>query len=417
MTADQISEFIRGYNQGSIPDYQMSALAMAILWRGMSPAETAILTEEMLNSGVRLQWPNDGTLRVDKHSTGGVGDKVSLILAPLLACCGVQVPMLSGRGLGPTGGTLDKLESIPGFRTDLTLVEIQQVTAESGCVITGASQELAPADRKLYALRDVTGTVPSVPLITASIMSKKLSESLDALVLDVKVGSGAFMKTMNSAQELALSLVRTGARMGVKTCALITDMNQPLGRMIGNTVEVRESIDVLSGRGPHDVKTLSLELAVELLAIAQPSRAREAIQTELESHLDSGRALEAFEKFVAAQGGRLHELVQPAPALEISARADGYVKAIDTEALGMAVIELGGGRQQAGATIDHAVGLEVCVRIGDLIKAGQTLFRIFSDQPKLIADRIHETVEITSDRVSPPPLVHKRLTGQPNDDN
>src|SRR5262245_23865010 len=241
----EIREFINGYVAGAVPDYQMAAMAMAIYLRGMDAAETTALTNCMLRSGAVWQWSSPRPEKVDKHSTGGIGDKTSLILAPLLACCGLQVPMISGRGLGPTGGTLDKLESIPGFRTNLSREEIREITDRVGCVITGASEELAPADKKLYALRDVTATVPSIPLITGSIMSKKLAEGLDALVLDVKVGSGAFMKSLDEARTLARSLVETGRRMGVKTTALLTDMNQPLGRMAGNLVEVQEAIATL----------------------------------------------------------------------------------------------------------------------------------------------------------------------------
>ena len=269
LTDDEIAFFIRGFAIGEIPDYQMSALAMAIFLNGMTPREVATLTAEMLGSGTRLTWPDDGVPRVDKHSTGGIGDKTSLILAPLLAECGVQVPMLSGRGLGATGGTLDKLEAIPGFRTNLSLDEITMLTQSVGCVITGASAELAPADQKLYALRDVTATVPSIPLITGSIMSKKLAEALNALVLDVKFGSGAFMKTREQATQLAQSLVVTGQRMGVTTTALLTDMNQPLGRMCGNAVEVLECLDVLNGGGPDEVRTLTIELCAEVLVSAR----------------------------------------------------------------------------------------------------------------------------------------------------
>src|SRR3954452_15256312 len=265
LTEDEIGSLISGYVRGDVPDYQMAAWAMAVYLRGMTVPEIAALTECMLHSGVRFEWPAGESPKVDKHSTGGIGDKVSLPLAPLLACCGLAVPMISGRGLGATGGTLDKLEAIPGFRTDLSLAEIEQMTASVGCVITGASAEIAPADKKLYALRDVTATVPSIPLITASIMSKKLAESLDALVLDVKFGSGAFMKSLDQARELARSLVDTGKRMGVKTTALLTDMNQPLGRMAGNLVEVHEAIATLQGRAPEDLWHCTRELAVELL--------------------------------------------------------------------------------------------------------------------------------------------------------
>src|SRR4051812_43079517 len=281
----EISSFIAGYSRGEIPDYQMAALAMAIYLRGMTTEETAALTDAMLASGQRMQWNSGGKPKVDKHSTGGIGDKTSLILAPLLACCGLAVPMISGRGLGATGGTLDKLEAIPGFRTDLSLEGIQEITERVGCVITGATAEIAPADKKLYALRDVTATVPSIPLITASIMSKKLAESLDALVLDVKFGTGAFMKSLESARILARSLVDTGKRMGVKTSALLTDMNQPLGRMAGNLVEVHESIATLEGRGPPDLWDCTRELAAELLLLTGQARGREEAFRMLENEI------------------------------------------------------------------------------------------------------------------------------------
>ena len=253
LSAEEIAWLVHGYVAGHVPDYQKAAWAMAVYLRGMTVAETAALTEAMLHSGRTLTWPAGGLPKVDKHSTGGIGDKVSLVLAPLLACCGVQVPMISGRGLGATGGTLDKLESIPGFRTDLSIDEMRRMLAEGGCFITGTTHDLVPADRKLYALRDVTGTVPSIPLITASIMSKKLAEGLDALVLDVKFGSGAFMKTLAEARQLAESLVATGKQMGVPTTALLTDMGQPLGRMAGNAVEVNETVTALQGNGPADL--------------------------------------------------------------------------------------------------------------------------------------------------------------------
>src|SRR4051795_6658647 len=275
LTEDEIGSLITGYVRGDVPDYQMASWAMAVYLRGMTVAEIAALTEHMLHSGVTFEWPAGESPKVDKHSTGGIGDKVSLPLAPLLACCGLAVPMISGRGLGATGGTLDKLEAIPGFRTNLRLEEIQAVTERVGCVITGATAEIAPADKKLYALRDVTATVPSIPLITASIMSKKLAESLDALVLDVKFGSGAFMKSLDDARALARSLVETGKRMGVKTTALLTDMNQPLGRMAGNLVEVHEAVATLQGRGPADLWQCTRELGIELLLLTERAGSRE----------------------------------------------------------------------------------------------------------------------------------------------
>jgi pyrimidine-nucleoside phosphorylase len=306
----------------------------------------------------------------------------------LLAACGLRVPMISGRGLGPTGGTLDKLESIPGFRTDLSIDEMQSVVDRVGCVITGASEQLAPADRKLYALRDVTGTVPSIPLITASIMSKKLAESLDALVLDVKCGSGAFMKTPKEARELAESLVRTGERMGVSTRALITDMNQPLGRMCGNAVEVQEAIDCLSGGGPDGLRKLTLALAGELLiGTGQEEFIKDAV-ARLADVLDSGAALERFEQMVEAQGGDLSAARPIAEERIVRVDRAGFVTEIDTEAIGQAVIDLGGGRRRAGEVIDHSVGIEWLIRRGQKVRPGDPLARVFSRtlMPKVEAD-------------------------------
>ncbi|MEE2686208.1 MAG: thymidine phosphorylase [Planctomycetota bacterium] len=373
LSDQQIDALIQHFSDGSLPDYQMAALAMAIFLQGMDARETTTLTRSMLESGSTLRWPDDGAIYVDKHSTGGIGDKISLLLAPLLACQGVRVPMISGRGLGPTGGTLDKLESIPGFRTDLSEGEIQQVVSDVGCLITGATESLAPADRKLYALRDVTGTVPSVPLITASILSKKLAASLDALVLDVKFGSGAFMKTQEEARALATSLVNTGTQLGLATSALITDMNQPLGRAVGNLVEVTEVIDVLKGEGPTDVRELTLQLAKEVLTKAGQA------SDGLEDHLSSGRALERFEQMVVAQGGNLGQLPSPAESSELLAVASGHVQSIDCEQLGLVVITLGGGRQMMDDAIDHRVGMEILVRIGDVVEQGEPLAIIYSD--------------------------------------
>lgn len=378
LTAEQIASFVQGYAGGEIPDYQTSAMAMAVYLRGMDTTETAALTDAMLHSGTVIEWPADSLPRVDKHSTGGIGDKVSIALAPLLACCGVQVPMISGRGLGATGGTLDKLESIPGFRTGLSIGEIQEITGRVGCVITGATAEIAPADKKLYALRDVTATVASIPLITASIMSKKLAENLDALVLDVKCGSGAVMKSPEAARELADSLVQTGARMGVKTTALITDMDQPLGRMIGNAVEVDEAVELLAGKGPQDLRTLTLALAAELLVSAGLSATQTEAATTLQAKIDSGEGLEKLREMVAAQGGDLDAGRPRAPAIDWGASTAGWITSIQAEMLGEVVIELGGGRRVMSDRIDTSVGLEMCVRVGDEVEAGQTLVRVFA---------------------------------------
>ena len=379
LTRDEIAFVIRGFVDSSIPEYQMSALAMAIFFQGMEDEETAALTQEMLLSGVRLEWPA-GAAVVDKHSTGGVGDKVSLVLAPLLASCGLRVPMISGRGLGPTGGTLDKLESIPGFRTDLSIKEMQTIVERVGCVITGATEDLVPADRKFYGLRDVTATVPSIPLITASIMSKKLAESLNALVLDVKCGSGAFMKTRDQGVELANSLVRAGQRMGVRTTALVTDMNQPLGRMCGNALELDETLDCLAGEGPDDLRYVTLALGAELLVSAERCADPTAAESLLSDRLDSGAAREVFEQMVVAQGGDLKIGYQVAREQVVVAERSGFVTRMDTEALGMAVIDLGGGRRQIGDSVDHSVGIDMRAKIGDEVSAGDPLARIFADQ-------------------------------------
>jgi pyrimidine-nucleoside phosphorylase len=408
LSDEEIAFFIQGFSTGTIPDYQMSAMAMAIYLNGMTPREIATLTSEMLRSGTQLAWPKDGIPRVDKHSTGGIGDKTSLILAPLLAECGLQNPMLSGRGLGATGGTLDKLEAIPGFRTNLSLGEITRLTQSVGCVITGASAELAPADRKLYALRDVTATVPSIPLITGSIMSKKLAESLDALVLDVKFGSGAFMKTREQATLLAHSLVNTGERMGVRTTALLTDMNQPLGRMCGNAVEVLESIDVLKGGGPTDVRLLTLELCADLLVSTGVEKTQKDAVNRCAGLLDDGSAFERYCRMVRAQGGDPDAALNVAKATDLVADTDGVISAMDTEALGLVIISLGGGRRKMGDPIDHSVGLEILVRIGDRVSRGTPLVKIFSEQPEAVIPSLREAIQI-SETGKAPELIAERI--------
>lgn len=417
LTPEEIQFVVRAYTDGRMADYQMSALAMAICIRGMTVEETVALTEQMLNSGARLSW-TEGTVnpKVDKHSTGGLGDKVSIVLAPLLAAVGLHVPMISGRGLGLTGGTLDKLESIPGFRTELSIEEIQRQTEEIGCVICGASSQLAPADRRLYALRDVTATVESIPLITASILSKKLAESISSLVLDVKFGSGAFMTSIDDATRLAESLVSVGNRLGVRTRALITDMNQPLGRAVGNTVEILESMEVLRGEGPSAVRELTLALAAELLV----SEARVASRTEalmqLEKAIDSGYAYERFEAFVAAQGGRL-PAVEPDPVTTLQASRSGWLTSIDGRQLGQVLIALGGGRRLADDQVDHRVGLDICVKLGDEIQQGQPLCQLFADPVKHDTDvdaplvtKLNNAFAIGDEAVSPSRLIVREVS-------
>jgi pyrimidine-nucleoside phosphorylase len=412
LSSEDIGALIGGYVRGEVPDYQMAAWAMAVYLCGMTVAETAALTEHMLHSGIVFEWPERELPVVDKHSTGGIGDKVSLPLAPLLACCDLQVPMISGRGLGATGGTLDKLESIPGFRTNLSTAEFQKVCRDVGCVISGATADLVPADRKLYALRDVTGTVPSIPLITASIMSKKLAEGLDALVLDVKHGSGAFMKTVGDARGLARSMVDTGRRMGVPTTALVTDMNQPLGRMAGNAVEVNESIATLRGEGPSDLVEVTLGLGAELLVLAGRESTPVAARNRLEKELASGAGLERFRQMVAAQGGDLDAPRPVAPAREIVSPRNGCVTAIDTERLGYVIIDLGGGRKQLGEQLNLTVGLEMLVRLGEMVDAGQPLLRVFAERQA--ADRLTlallAAITIGDNRIEPPPLIVERIS-------
>ncbi|MCH2201102.1 MAG: thymidine phosphorylase [Fuerstiella sp.] len=411
LSDDVIAAFVRGYSNGQIPDYQMAAFSMAVFLNGMTSSETVALTQAMLASGERLFWPDDGILRVDKHSTGGIGDKVSLPLVPLLASCGFEVPMVSGRGLGPTGGTLDKLESIAGFRTNLSLDEIRKIVKQTGCVITGASAELAPADHRFYALRDVTATVPSIPLITASIMSKKLAESPDALVMDVKFGSGAFMKTRDEALNLARSLVQTGQRMNVATTALLTDMSQPLGVLCGNSVEVEESLDVLQGRGPSDVRELILELAAELLVTAGVCRCNQDGKQLTAQKLDDGSAMERFEMLVAAQSGDLGTRRPFAPAAEVTSEQSGIVSAIDTQAIGWSIIAMGGGRQKLSDQIDHSVGIEMLVRVGDTVTSGQPLMRMFTRNPDRFRPELRGSITL-SDHASPPVLIADRIAGE-----
>ena len=411
LTADEIHWLVQQFTSGELPDYQMAALAMAIYYRGMTAAETAALTEAKLTSGKRLTWSEATSCVVDKHSTGGIGDKSSLIIAPLLACCGLAVPMISGRGLGPTGGTLDKLESIPGFRTDLSTEELVRQVELIGCVITGATEEIAPADRKLYALRDVTATVPSIPLIVASIMSKKLAASPHALVMDVKFGSGAFMQTYQQALTLAESLVATGGRMGVATSALLTDMNQPTGRMVGNALEVEEALATLEGAGPSDLLKLTLALCVDAVLLAGAADDAQSAHATLEQHLHSGRARERFEQLVTAQGGNLNAPRRIAPAAEFCAAQEGFVCQINAAALGRVVIELGGGRRQIGDRLDHGVGLEMLVRIGDGVRRGQPLVRVFAtgQDAERVQPKLAEAIRTSETPTDPLDLIRHRI--------
>ncbi|MBI9019707.1 MAG: thymidine phosphorylase [Verrucomicrobia bacterium] len=379
LSGEELRFLIQGFTAGSIPDYQMAAFAMAVYFNGMTPRETAALTLEMMNSGDVIDPATLPGIKADKHSTGGIGDKTSLILAPLAAACGLTVPMISGRGLGITGGTLDKLEAIPGYRTNLSEKEFFQTLENVGCSITGQTAQLAPADKKLYALRDVTGTVPSIPLITASIMSKKLAEGLDTLVLDVKWGKGAFMKTIEQARELATAMVEVGTQMGKKVRALITDMNTPLGRAAGNALEVQECLEVLRGGGPDDLRELTVELTAHMLDLSNVRKTRD----EIFQCLENGAALKKFEAMVSAQGGSTDWKFSEAKIQEpLLAPADGIVTAVDAERIGKGCLVLGAGRQKTDDSVDHAVGIAQMKKPGETVKKGDPLAVIFSNDWK-----------------------------------
>jgi pyrimidine-nucleoside phosphorylase len=382
LARDEIRFFVDGVTSGTLPDYQASALLMAILLRGMTAEETAWLTDAMVHSGVRVNLADVPGVKVDKHSTGGVGDKTSLVLAPVVAACGVPVPMMSGRGLGHSGGTLDKLEAIPGFRVDLTLDEMKAALARVGCAMIGQTSQIAPADRKLYALRDVTATVESIPLITASIMSKKIAEGIGALVLDVKSGSGAFMKTAADSRRLAESLVSVGNSSGVQTEAVITAMESPLGHAVGNALEVIESIEVLKGGGPADLIEVTLELASRMLVLGRVACDRAEGRTQARQAIASGAALERFREIVEIQGGDASVVddvtrLPVAPARHvIAADRSGFVFRIDAELVGRASVALGAGRDRVEDRIDPGVGIIVRRKPGEEVRKGEAILEL-----------------------------------------
>jgi pyrimidine-nucleoside phosphorylase len=382
LSAAEIEYLVAGCTDGSIPDYQMTAWLMAVVLRGMAREETAALTQAMLHSGEVLDLSFLPAKKVDKHSTGGVGDKTSLVLAPLVAAGGLYVPMISGRGLGHTGGTLDKLESIPGFRVGLAVPEFHRVLKACGCSMIGQTEKIAPADRKLYALRDVTGTVESPYLICASIMSKKLAEGTDALVLDVKTGSGAFMKKEEDAVFLAELMVETGERMGKQMAALITDMSQPLGRMVGNALEVQECIEVLHGGGPADLRDLCLQLAAWMFHLGGASKTVTQGKQLAAEIIASGKAFERFRQMVELQGGDISAINDPTRLpgtdhrVEVPSPRAGYVTAIQCEQVGIACVILGGGRERKEDSVDPSVGVEVHKKIGDKVSAGEPICTI-----------------------------------------
>ncbi len=391
LTGAEIRFFIDGFTKGSIPDYQAAALAMAVLLNGMTPQETTDLTLAMAHSGEVLDLSNVVDIAVDKHSSGGVGDKTTLTVLPVVAACGLPCGKMSGRGLGFSGGTLDKLESIPGYNVNLSTGQFKKQLQEIGIVLTGQSADLAPADGKMYALRDVTGTVPSIPLIASSIMSKKIAAGANAIVLDVKVGLGAFMQTLDEARQLAELMTAIGKLAGREVNALLSDMNQPLGRAVGNVLEVREAIATLRGGGPTDFRAHCLEVAAHMLVLGKRAADLQAARGMVEFSLANGSAWQKFRQLVAAQGGDVSYVDQPekmenARFVEtIPSPESGYLSQIDARTVGEAAVDLGAGRAKKGDPIDHAVGFEILCKVGDWVEKGQPLFIVHASQPEKLA--------------------------------
>jgi pyrimidine-nucleoside phosphorylase len=413
LAKEEIFDFVTRYTRGEIPDYQASALLMAIFFRGMDVRETADLTEAMRRSGEVLDFSEIPLPKADKHSTGGVGDKTSLIIAPVAAAGGLAVPMVSGRGLGHTGGTLDKLESIPGFNTRLSLAEFRRVLAQCGLGLIGQTEEFAPADRKLYALRDVTATVESLPLICASILSKKLAEGIDALVLDVKTGSGAFMKKLEDSRALAERMVEIGTACGTKVRALITDMNQPLGNAVGNALEVIECLEALKGRGPRDLVELSRELTAQMFVLGGVEKSLDGARARFDSIIASGKGAEKFAEVIAAQGGdaRVVEDYSRLPAAQheesFVAAEDGYLARLEAETIGRASMVLGAGRERLESVIDPGVGLVLEKKVGDAVAAGERVCMLFVND----RSRLEEARQLLARaiRISPQPAEAGKL--------
>jgi pyrimidine-nucleoside phosphorylase len=425
----EIEGLVSAYTKGEIPDYQMSAWLMAVVLKGMTRPETAALTDAMLHSGEVLDLSSLSTRKVDKHSTGGVGDKTSLVLAPLAAAAGIAVPMISGRGLGHTGGTLDKLEAIPGFNVNLSVAEFRRVLEICGCAMIGQTAEIAPADRKLYALRDVTGTVESPYLICASIMSKKLAEGIDALVLDVKTGSGAFMKSEKDAAFLAELMVETGERMGKQVVALITDMDQPLGNMIGNALEVVEVVEILHGGGPDDLRELCLETAGWMLHLGGAANSVAEGKQQSAKLISSGKALDKFRQMVELQGGDARViddakcLPQAQHTMQVVSAKAGFIFSMQCENIGTACVILGGGRERKEDSVDPSVGIVLHKKVGDRVAAGELLATIYYNaESKAVRARqlIEASCEIADAAPAKRPLIHRiigKAAGKPEGKN
>lgn len=417
---DELQSFITDFVAGKIPDYQMAAFLMAVYFKGMSVEERATFTEVMLRSGEIVDLSMIPGVKVDKHSTGGVGDKVSLILAPMVAACGVPVPMISGRGLGHTGGTLDKLESIPGFRTNLSIDEYKQVIADTGLVLIGQTKEIAPADKRMYALRDVTATVESIPLIAGSIMSKKLAEGIDALVLDVKTGNGAFMQTYEDSLALANALVGIGNSMGKKTVGFITDMNQPLGYMIGNWLEVVESVECLKGKNVRDLMEVTYVLGGAMVWLGKKSESLDEGMEKCKTVIANGKAYEKFCQLVKRQGGDTSYLDDPkkypasAHVIEVPSDRSGFVTGYETMQVGLLAIELGAGRMKVDDVLDMKAGIVITKKIGEAVEQGELLATIYTDRDEIVgraADRLRGLIQIGAENVAPPKLIVSFVDG------
>ncbi|AZU65054.1 pyrimidine-nucleoside phosphorylase [Neobacillus mesonae] len=418
LSTEEINFIISGYTDGTIPDYQVSALTMAIVFRGMSERERADLTMAMVESGDQINLSQIEGIKVDKHSTGGVGDTTTLVLGPLVAAVGVPVAKMSGRGLGHTGGTIDKLESVEGFHVEIDNDEFIQLVNKNKIAVIGQSGNLTPADKKLYALRDVTATVESIPLIASSIMSKKIAAGADAIVLDVKTGAGAFMKTLDDSRELAHAMVRIGNNVGRRTMAVISDMSQPLGFAIGNALEVKEAIDTLKGEGPADLTELCLTLGSHMVYLAERANSLPEARTMLEKAMEDGSALEKLKVFLSSQGGdgsivdHPEKLPQAKFIVELEAKEDGYVAEIVADEVGTAAMLLGAGRVTKESVIDLAVGLVLRKKIGDHVKKGDSLVTIYSNFENIdeVKQKLYDNIKVTSQKVTAPTLIHEEIT-------
>ena len=419
LTTEEIDFFIEGFTRGEIPDYQASSWAMAVLLKGMTPRETTDLTLSLARSGDQLDFSDIVPVVLDKHSTGGVGDKTTLVVAPIVSANGIAVGKMSGRGLGFTGGTLDKMESIPGFRVDLTTDEFRKQLCEHGLVLNGQTADLAPADGKLYSLRDVTGTVPSVPLIASSVMSKKIAGGANAIVLDVKVGLGAFMGTLEQAVELAKLMVQIGTLADRKVVALISDMNQPLGVAVGNAIEVREAIETLQGYGPQNFREHCLVLASHMLLLAEKADSYEEAYTLSQKVIESGSAFAKFKELVLAQGGDISYVENPgklplAPErLDVKAPVAGYVSQIHAGEVGLTAMELGAGRAQKGDPVDHSVGIEILHNVGDRVDEGDLLFTVYAkttEKAQAASKRLLSAHTFSEDPVDVLPLFYETIS-------